>query len=85
MGKTAHRRTGDNALAPTDAHPHTERGGEAGGTVLLSMIAPNGILFEYFNENMDNSWTLSIEQYVESWNCGAVHGGTPDDGRAAAE
>jgi hypothetical protein len=85
MGKTARRRTGDYALAPADAYPHTERGGEAGGTVLLSMTAPDGILFEYFDESVENSWTLSIEQYVDSWNCGAVHGGTPDDGRAAAK
>lgn len=42
-------------------------GGNEGGTVLLSMTAPDGLLFEYFDENMKNGWTLSIAQYVESW------------------
>ncbi|MDC0158864.1 hypothetical protein OAI47_03875, partial [Rhodospirillaceae bacterium] len=51
-----------------------ERGGEEGGMVLLSMTAPDGILFEYFDENMENGWTLSIEQFVDNWNNGAVHG-----------
>jgi hypothetical protein len=34
----------------------------------------DGLLFEYFDANMENPWTLSIEEYVESWNRGAVHG-----------
>jgi hypothetical protein len=85
MGKTVHRGKGDYALAAADAHPHTERGGDAGGTVLLSMTAPDGILFEYFDENMENGSTLSIEQYVDSWNRGVAHGGTPSGGRVAAE
>jgi hypothetical protein len=38
------------------------------------MTAPDGILFEYFDENMENGWTLSIEQFVDNWNSGAVHG-----------
>ena len=69
-----HRRKGDYALAPADAIPHDEHGGEQGGTVLLSMTAPDGILFEYFDENMENGWTLSIQEFVESWNSGAIYG-----------
>ena len=84
LSKTVHRKKGDYALAPADAHAHIERGGVAGGTVLLSMTAPDGILFEYFDENMENGWTLSIEQYVESWNRGTPHGAAPDGGEAAA-
>ncbi|MCH9670256.1 MAG: hypothetical protein K0U93_02295 [Gammaproteobacteria bacterium] len=72
--KTVHRTQGDYALAAADAHPHDEYGGENGGTVMLSMTAPDGILFEYFDENMENGWTLSIEEYVESWNKRVVHG-----------
>ena len=37
------------------------------------MTAPNGILFEYFDENMKNGWTLSIKEYVANWNNGTVH------------
>ncbi len=85
--KTVVRRKGDYALAPSDAHPHLERGGDEGGTVLLSMSAPDGLLFEYFDENMENGWTLSIAQYVEAWNSGAIHGAArpAEAARAAAE
>ena len=41
------------------------------------MTAPDGILFEYFDENMKNGWTLSIEEYVGNWNNGTVHGAAP--------
>ena len=75
--KSVHRKKGDYALAPADAHPHDECGGDEGGTVLLSMTAPDGILFEYFDEDMENRWTLSIEEYVESWNNRTVYGAAP--------
>jgi len=75
--KSIHRKKGDYALAAADAHPHDEYGGENGGTVLLSMSAPTGVLFEYFDENMENGWTVSIDEYVENWNNGTVHGARP--------
>jgi hypothetical protein len=69
-----HRKKGDYALAAADAHPHDEHGGEHGGTVLLSMAAPDGRLFEYFDEHMHSLGTVSIADYVESWNRGVVYG-----------
>ncbi|MEM7252759.1 MAG: hypothetical protein AAF493_15195 [Pseudomonadota bacterium] len=75
--KTVHRTQGDYALSQADANPHDEYGGDNGGTVLLSMTAVDGVLFEYFDANMTNPWTLSIEEYVASWNRGAVHGSAP--------
>ena len=72
--KSVHRRQGDYAMAPPDALPHDEWGGDHGGTVLLSMQAVDGVLFEYFDENMENPFTVSIEQYVDHWNRGTVHG-----------
>ena len=80
--RSVHRRKGDYALAAADAHPHDEHGGDEGGTVLLSMTARDGVLFEYFDENMENGWTLSIEEYVDSWNNGTVYGAAP--GKTAA-
>lgn len=71
------RRRGDYALAPADALPHDERGGDRGGTVLLSMTAPTGILFEYFDPDRDTRWTVSIAEFVESWNTGTVYGAPP--------
>ncbi len=81
--RATHRRKGDYALAAGDAYPHDEWGGESGGTILLSMSAPDGLLFEYFDENMANPWTLSIEEYVDSWNRKAVYGAVPVTVRAA--
>ena len=71
------RKKGDYALANPDALPHTESGGDEGGTVLLSMYAPDGVLFEYFDENMENPWTLTIEDYVKAWETGGVYGAKP--------
>ena len=81
--KSVHRKQGTYALAAADAHPHDEHGGDAGATVLLSMTtAPDGILFEYFDENMKNGWTVSIKEYVENWNNGTVHGTAPGASKA---
>ena len=75
--RSVHRKKGDYALASADAHPHDEHGGDEGGTVLLSMTAQDGILFEYFDDNMQNGWMLSIAEYVESWNKRTVYGAAP--------
>lgn len=75
--KSIHRKKGDYALAQADALPHDEYGGEDGGTVLLSMTARDGILFEYFDDSMQNSWTVSIEEYVEHWHSGTAYGSAP--------
>lgn len=86
LSKTVHRTKGAYALAAADAHPHNECGGKDGGTVLLSMHArDDGVLFEYFDDRMENSWTLSIAQYVDSWNKGTTYGEAPGSHQAAAE
>ncbi|MEL0020327.1 MAG: hypothetical protein VW709_10670 [Rickettsiales bacterium] len=72
--ETVVRRQGDYALASTDALPHLERGGPEGGTLLLSMQAPDGRLFEYFDRDMKSVRVLTIEEYVESWNEGTAYG-----------
>jgi len=69
-----HRQKGDYALAPADALPHIERGGENGGTVLLSMTAINGLLFEYFDDDLKSTGTVSITEYVDSWTRGVPYG-----------
>lgn len=81
--RDVHRRKGDYALASADAHPHDEWGGPDGGTVLLSMTARDGLLFEYFDETMQNGWTLSIREYVDAWENGTVYGAVP--AKTAAE
>jgi hypothetical protein len=70
-----HRKKGDYALAVADAYPHIEHGGDHGGTVLLSMTAAeDGTLFEYFDESMNSTGTVSINQYVQSWISGMAYG-----------
>ena len=73
--RSVHRKKGDYAMSEAAACPHDEFGGEEGGTILLSLnAAPDGRLFEYFDENMENPWTLSLQEYVDSWNRGSIHG-----------
>ena len=74
---SVHRKKGDYALATADAYPHIEHGGENGGTVMLSMTAPTGVLFEYFDENMTSISTVSIAEYVASWENGTTYGKVP--------
>ncbi len=81
--KSISRKKGDYALASPDALPHIEGGGEDGGMVLLSMTAPDGILFEYFDANMENGWTLSIADYVDAWNKGTTYGTAPGEVESA--
>jgi hypothetical protein len=38
------------------------------------MTAPDGILFEYFDESMNSTGTVSITQYVQSWIAGTAYG-----------
>ena len=82
--KAIFRRKGDYALASPDALPHIESGGDEGGMILLSMTAPDGILFEYFDETMKNGWTLSIEQFVDAWTNRTLHGAPPEAAKANA-
>ena len=72
--KSAVRKKGEYALAEADAHSHMERGGPDGGTVLLSMSAPDGRLFEYFDRDGNSIKVLTITEYVKSWNRGLVPG-----------
>jgi len=72
--RSIHRKKGDYALAAADAHPHDEHGGAKGGTVLLSMTTTDGRLFEYFDENMNSLGSVSIVEYVDSWNRGVAYG-----------
>lgn len=67
------RKKGEYALAEADNVPHLEHGGEDGGTVLLSMSAPDRVLFEYLDENMENGFLLTIDEFVAAWEQGVPH------------
>ena len=74
--ETIRRKAGEYALSGGDEVPHLERGGPEGCTVLLSLHAPDGILFEYMDRHLENRWTVTIEEYVERW----ARGGAPPAG-----
>jgi hypothetical protein len=38
------------------------------------MTATDGRLFEYFDEHMNSMGTVSIAEYVDSWNRGVAYG-----------
>lgn len=82
--KSTIRKKGEYALAEADAVPHMERGGPDGGTVLLSMSAPDGRLFEYFDQDMNSIKVLTIDEYVASWNRGSVPGAVDGPKASAA-
>lgn len=71
---TISRKKGDYALAKADARPHLEHGGRSGGIVLLSMVALDGILFEYFGETPNDKWTVSVSEFVRDWDSGVSYG-----------
>ena len=77
--RSVHRKSGEYALAPADALAHDEHGGTNGGTVLLSMTAKDGVLFEYFDADGNHQSYLTIEDFVASWNAGTVYGETPEN------
>ena len=72
-----YRKKGDYALAKADALPHLEHGGKFGGTVMLSLLTHDGNLFEYFGEHPEDSWKISIEDYVKNWKDGVIYGSRP--------
>ncbi len=61
------RKTGDYALAGSDALPHMETSGPDGCTFLLSLHAPEGILFEVLDEEFSKLADVSIEDFVTRW------------------
>lgn len=66
------RKAGDYALSGSDSCPHMERGGPDGCTLFMSLHAPDGILFEYMDEDLSNVRTSTVEQYVERWKNGGI-------------
>ena len=68
------RKKGEYAISGANALAHHEWGGEKGATVLLSLHAPDCILFEYYDENMKNPLTVSIKEVVSCWNDGTIYG-----------
>ncbi len=78
--KEIRRKKGDYAVAPPDALPHLEHGGDNGGIVMLSLHSEDGRLIEYFDKNYENSWVVTVEDIVNSWKANEVYGAAPNNG-----
>ena len=61
------RPAGTYALAKLDALPHEERGGAEGCLLLLSLHAPDGILFRAYDAEFEESLDVTIEAFVERY------------------
>lgn len=61
------RKAGDYALAGNDALPHLECGGPDGCILILSLHAPDGVLFGVYDEGFNRVAESTIEQFVQRW------------------
>ncbi|MEM7019720.1 MAG: hypothetical protein AAF512_20580 [Pseudomonadota bacterium] len=61
------RQAGEYSLAEPDALPHMERGGPEGCVLLLSLHAPDGILFEVLDQQFEKIVDVPIEDFVARW------------------
>jgi hypothetical protein len=68
--KSVVRKAGEYALSGADSAPHLERGGPEGATIFMSLHAPDGVLFQYMDLNLENVTSVTIEDYIARWNSG---------------
>ena len=61
------RRAGDYALTVSDALPHMERGGERGGVVFFGNHSADGLLYEFFDEDMSLIGDITMESLIADW------------------
>jgi hypothetical protein len=67
LGAHRTRRAGDYALSTGDAHPHLERGGEAGGIAFFGCHTGEGLLYELTDENAKVFLNVTIDWLVKDW------------------
>ena len=48
------------------------------------MHAPNDVIFEYYDENLENPWSYTIQDFVSDWNSGEIYGWKSESSEAAA-
>jgi hypothetical protein len=42
-----------------------------------------GVIFEYYDENLENPWSYSIKDFVNDWSSGAIYGWKSETPKAA--
>lgn len=66
------RKAGEYSLSGKDALPHLERGGPEGATIFLSLHAPDGVLFEYMDANLENVTVSTVQDYISRFEQGGI-------------
>ena len=61
------RSAGDYALTVGDAHPHLERGGDAGGLAFFGNHSDNGLLYEVLDEDLKLLADVTMEGLIADW------------------
>jgi len=66
------RKAGEYSLSGKDALPHLESGGSEGATIFLSLHAPDGVLFEYMDANLENVTVSTVQDYISRFEQGGI-------------
>jgi hypothetical protein len=61
------RRAGEYALTVGDTLPHLERGGTEGGLVFFGNHSSNGLLYEFFDEDLKSIGDITMETLIADW------------------
>lgn len=66
------RRAGDHALTRAEAAPHLESGGATGGLVFFGNHASDGVLYEFFDPELNRIGQVTIAELVADWEVNAA-------------
>ncbi len=66
------RRAGDHALTHADATPHLESGGSTGGLVFFGNHASDGVLYEFYDADLNRIGQVTIAELVADWEANAA-------------
>lgn len=66
------RRAGDYALTLAEAAPHLESGGATGGLVFFGNHASDGVLYEFYDPELNLVGKVTIAELVADWQANAA-------------
>jgi len=66
------RRAGDHALTHAEMMPHIENGGSTGGLVFFGNHASDGVLYEFYDADLQSIGQVTIAELVADWEANAA-------------
>ena len=66
------RRAGDHALTRAEAEPHLESGGSTGGLVFFGNHSTDGVLYEFFDPELNLVGSVTIAELVADFEANAA-------------